>query len=183
MAKPTILEVTMWYALQVKSGQEEELCQIIQEKKLMDIEDCFVLKRERIKKFGGAFHKIEELLFPNYIFLVVKKEKEIEAAKYLKEILSLLESDEKDSPLYLLPLNEQEIDFIKRWGDSTHLSKISIVCVEEKTVKVIKGDLKTYEREITKIDLHRRTAIIQTNFLGKRRNIYMGFQIWGKDFQ
>ena len=50
-------------------------------------------------------------------------------------------------------------------------------------MKVIKGDLKTYEREITKIDLHRRTAIIQTNFLGKRRNIYMGFQIWGKDFQ
>lgn len=175
----------MWYALQVKTGQEENFCQMIRERKLAAIEECFVLRRERMKKFGGTFHKFEELLFPNYIFLDVKMGKEMKIVKYLEEtpeIFSLLELDENDFSLCLLPLNEQEIDFIKHWGDSNHLSKLSTVHLEGKTITIVEGNLKAYEREIIKINLHQRIAIIQTDFLGERRNIYMGFQILKKDF-
>ena len=52
---------------------------------------------------------------------------------------------------------------------------------EDKTVEIIDGGLKKYKKELVKLDLHRRTAIIQTQFLGEKREIHLGFQIMGKD--
>lgn len=183
MAKPAFLEVLMWYALQVKCGQEEALCQQIQKKKGMELEDCFFLKRERKKKFGGTFHTIQELVLPGYLFLITKKEKEISQwLQYTPEFQPFLEK-ESNTSVQLFPLNEQEVNFINHWGDSRHLSKISKIQIkEEKQIKIMEGNLKDYEKQIIKINLHQRTAIIQTMFLGEQRAIYMGFEIWGKDF-
>ena len=70
----------MWYTLQVKKGQEEYFCQMIQEKinkksKNTLIQECFFLQRERMKKFGGRFHKVQEIVFPPYIFVHTNQEK------------------------------------------------------------------------------------------------------------
>ncbi len=176
----------MWYILQVKKWQEENFCRIIQEKINMKNEDtliqeCFFLQRERIKKFGGTFHKIQEIVFPCHVFLHTNQEKEVnQFLKQTLELNELLDLEQTDS--YLTLLHEDEVDFILRWGDESHLLKLSVIRVrEDKTVEIIDGDLNNYKQKIIKLDLHRRTAIIRTWFLGEKQEIHIGFQIVGKD--
>lgn len=172
----------MWYTLQVKKGQEEYFCQMIQEKinkksKNTLIQECFFLQRERMKKFGGRFHKVQEIVFPPYIFVHTNQEKEVtQLFEQTPELSELLHSKQ------FTPLQKEEVDFILRWGDETHLLKLSAIRVkEDKTVEIIDGSLKNYKKELVKLDLHRRTAIIQTQFLGEKREVHLGFQIVGKD--
>ena len=173
----------MWYTLQVKKGQEEYFCRIIQEKiknkksKNTLIQECFFLQRERMKKFGGSFHKVQEIVFPPYIFVHTNQEKEVtQLFEQTPELSELLHSKQ------FTPLQKEEVDFILRWGDETHLLKLSVIRVnEDKTVEIIDGSLKNYKKELVKLDLHRRTAIIQTQFLGEKQEIHLGFQIMGKD--
>ena len=171
----------MWYTLQVKKGQEEYFCQMIQEKinkksKNTLIQECFFLQRERMKKFGGRFHKVQEIVFPPYIFVHTNQEKEVtQLFEQTPELSELLHSKQ------FTPLQKEEVDFILRWGDETHLLKLSVIRVnEDKTVEIIDGSLKNYKKELVKLDLHRRTAIIQTQFLGEKQEIHLGFQLWGK---
>lgn len=177
----------MWYTLQVKKGQEEYFCRIIQEKiknkksKNTLIQECFFLQRERMKKFGGSFHKVQEIVFSPYIFVHTNQEKEVnQLFKQTPELNELLYLKWDNS--YFTPLQKEEVDFILRWGDETHLLKLSVIRVnEDKTVEIIDGSLKNYKKELVKLDLHRRTAIIQTQFLGEKQEIHLGFQIMGKD--
>lgn len=176
----------MWYTLQVKKGQEEYFCQMIQEKinkksKNTLIQECFFLQRERMKKFGGSFHKVQEIVFSPYIFVHTNQEKEVnQLFKQTPELNELLYPKRDNS--YFTPLQKEEVDFILCWGDETHLLKLSVIRVnEDKTVEIIDGGLKKYKKELVKLDLHRRTAIIQTQFLGEKREIHLGFQIMGKD--
>lgn len=176
----------MWYTLQVKSGQEENFCRIIKEKiniKKKDtlIQECFFLQRERIKKFGGTFHKVREIVFPQHVFLHTNQEKEVnQFLKQTPELKELLNLKEPNS--YLTLLQKEEVDFILHWGDEMHLSRLSVIRVkEDKTVEIIEGTLNNYRQKIVKLDLHRRVAIIRTWFLGKNQEIHMGFQIVGKD--
>ena len=141
------------------------------------IQECFFLQRERMKKFGGRFHKVQEIVFPPYIFVHTNQEKEVtQLFEQMPELNELLHSKQ------FTPLQKEEVDFILRWGDETHLLKLSVIRVnEDKTVEIIDGSLKNYKKELVKLDLHRRTAIIQTQFLGEKQEIHLGFQIMGKD--
>ena len=141
------------------------------------IQECFFLQRERMKKFGGRFHKVQEIVFPPYIFVHTNQEKEVnQLFEQTPELSELLHSKQ------FTPLQKEEVDFILRWGDETHLLKLSVIRVnEDKTVEIIDGSLKNYKKELVKLDLHRRTAIIQTQFLGEKQEIHLGFQIMGKD--
>ena len=141
------------------------------------IQECFFLQRERMKKFGGRFHKVQEIVFPPYIFVHTNQEKEVtQLFEQTPELSELLHSKQ------FTPLQKEEVDFILRWGDETHLLKLSVIRVnEDKTVEIIDGSLKNYKKELVKLDLHRRTAIIQTQFLGEKREVHLGFQIVGKD--
>ena len=141
------------------------------------IQECFFLQRERMKKFGGSFHKVQEIVFPPYIFVHTNQEKEVtQLFEQTPELSELLHSKQ------FTPLQKEEVDFILRWGDETHLLKLSVIRVnEDKTVEIIDGSLKNYKKELVKLDLHRRTAIIQTQFLGEKQEIHLGFQIMGKD--
>lgn len=175
----------MWYVLQVSVGQEKRFCQLIQQKMDTLIEDCFFLQRERIKKFGGKFRKIEEILFPGYIFLITEKNNEVDILlKQDLQLSRLLQIQEIRSKVdsYLQQLNESEVNFVRRWGGKSHFSKISTIHVKDKNeIEVVAGNLKEYEQEIIKVNLHQRTAVIQILFLGRIMNIYMGFQILGNE--
>ena len=118
-----------------------------------------------------------KVVFPPYIFVHTNQEKEVnQLFEQTPELNELLHSKQ------FTPLQKEEVDFILRWGDETHLLKLSVIRVnEDKTVEIIDGSLKNYKKELVKLDLHRRTAIIQTQFLGEKQEIHLGFQIMGKD--
>ena len=68
----------MWYVIQTFIGQEEKTADMIRTMVISDfIEDCFVLKREKLKKFHGRWNKVEEVLFQGYVFVISGKPKEL----------------------------------------------------------------------------------------------------------
>ena len=52
----------MWYVIQTFGGEEERTAHMIRKLVSRDcLEECFVPKRERLKKFRGSWNKVEEV--------------------------------------------------------------------------------------------------------------------------
>ena len=78
----------MWYVIQTLGGQEEKTAEMIRNIVKSDfIEECFIPKRERLKKFQGSWNKVEEILFHGYVFVVSKESEEM--YKELKQVPKL----------------------------------------------------------------------------------------------
>ena len=58
----------MWYAVWVRTGQEEKVPQMC---KKMLLEQCFLPRYERARKQYGKWIKVEKPLFPGCLFLSV----------------------------------------------------------------------------------------------------------------
>ena len=63
----------MWYVIQTLGGEEEKTADMIRRIPSYYIEECFVPKRERMKKFHGCWNKVEEVLFQGYVFVISKQ--------------------------------------------------------------------------------------------------------------
>ena len=58
----------MWYVIQTQGGHEEEIANMIRKQiSSYYIEECFIPKRERMKKYHGLWNKVEEILFRGYV--------------------------------------------------------------------------------------------------------------------
>lgn len=163
----------MWYAIQVISGQEFIVKRWIEKTGLA--EDCFIPIRELQKKYQGSWKLVKEKLIPGYLFVVTENPVQMMLKLYaIPRFTKLLGRTDQG----FLPLSEQEIDFLKRFGDEQHVSHLSKVEVTEgDRVRVLDGDLKNFEGEIVRINLHRRTAVVRIPFMGKTADIYLGIEL------
>ena len=55
------------------------------------------------------------------------------------------------------------------------LSKV--VVGEDKQIKIISGPLKNLEGQIKKMNLHKRIAVVEVEFMGNRSLIHLGIEI------
>ncbi|MCI6677330.1 MAG: antiterminator LoaP [Clostridiales bacterium] len=169
----------MWYVIQVKSGQESLTCQLIRTIITNgELIDCFFPQRERMRKINGAWGVIKEKLFPGYVFVVTDNPEEIFLKlKSVPKLTKLL----GDNQGTFIPLQEKEIYFIQRWGGNDHVASISKVMIEKgNKVKILEGNLKDYEGEIVKVNLHKRIAVVRTTFMGSTTDVHMGIEILQK---
>ena len=68
----------MWYVIQVQGGQEEKTAELIRSQVSAHVmEECFIPKKERVKKFRGRWQRVEEILFPGYAFTATNKPEEL----------------------------------------------------------------------------------------------------------
>lgn len=166
----------MWYVIQTFSGDEEKTANMI--KKLLSVyslEDCFVPKRERMKKFHGCWNRVEEVLFQGYVFVVSKKPEGLyEELKQVPRLTKVLGREEN----YFFPLNETDQRLIQGIGGEKHKATLSQVEVREgREIYVIDGPLKDYIGDVVKINLHKREAIVRVKFMGKKRELCMGIEM------
>ena len=81
-----------------------------------------------------------------------------------------------------IPLKEKEVYFIQRWGGNDHVANISKVIIEKgNKVRILEGNLKDYEGEIIKVNLHKRIAVVRTTFMGSTTDVHMGIEILQKE--
>ena len=169
----------MWYVIQVISGQEQLGHQLMHEI-IGDtlIQDCFIPMRERKIKLHGTWQRITERLFPGYLFIVTDAPAEVyEALKKVPRFTRLLGNTDAG----FIPLTEKEIAFLSKFGDENHLSHLSQVEVEEgNKVRIVSGNLLDYEGQIVKINLHKRIAVVQVEFMGQKVNVHLGIEILEK---
>ena len=170
----------MWYVIQVKNGQENLTCQLIQTIITDDtLIECFFPQRERMRKIDGKWNVIKEKLFPGYVFIVTDNPERLSLQlKNVPKLTKLLGDNEGS----FIPLKEKEVYFIQRWGGNDHVANISKVIVEKgNKVRILEGNLKDYEGEIIKVNLHKRIAVVRTTFMGSTTDVHMGIEILQKE--
>lgn len=166
----------MWYVIQTLGGGEERTADMI--RKCVPsyyIDDCFVPKRERMKKFHGSWNKVEEVLFQGYVFVISKQPEELyRSLKKIPKLTKLLGKEEN----YFLPLREEEERMVLELGDKNHKTHISRIRIEEgKKIRVIDGPLQGYVGNVVKLNLHKREVVVRVRFMGRTMELKMGIDM------
>lgn len=167
----------MWYVIQVAGGREEETAGLIRTQISLDVmEESFIPRKERIKKFRGRWQQVEEILFPGYVFAVTDCPEELFLElKRVTRLTKLLQ----DGEAFFIPLSREEEEMIRGIGDNYHVTRVSKVRVEskgqeEKKVTILAGPLKNQEGRIIKYDLHKREVVVRIPFMGREVDLRLG---------
>lgn len=171
----------MWYVMQVVSGQENRTALLVKDMAAPEIlESCVLPVRRLRKKFWGEWHEVTEKLFPGYVFLITEQPQLLyEELKRIPLLTRMLGQCEE----YFVPLPEADVRILEKFRDRTGKmdgleAEISKVALEEgKQIKILAGPLKNLEGQIKKINLHKRTAAVEVEFMGNKTVIYLGIEM------
>lgn len=166
----------MWYVIQTCGGEEEKTADLIRKRvPSYYMEDCFIPKRERMKKFHGCWNKVEEILFHGYVFVVSRQPEDLYRELQRIPKLTKILGREKD---YFIALNEEEEQLVQRLGDREHKTSLSKVAITEgNQVRVIDGPLKDYMGNVVKVNLHKREVVVKVAFMGREIELFMGVEM------
>lgn len=167
----------MWCVMHVGDGEENRAERFLEGflgEKLCG--GCFHLTRFRRKKYGGKWQTVEENLLPGYVFIATEEPEQTYKELEKTSKRRLLGSDDA----YVSVLESAEADFIekiakdgKKQGEIV-LSKIRVL--EDGQVELLSGPLCLVEDMVRKIDLHKRIAEVETDFLGEKKRMYLGIE-------
>ena len=172
----------MYYVIQVVTGTEdkvEEQVKVMVENGLYD--SCFHPMRRMKKKFRGEWKEIQEKLLPGYVFITSDRVQELyQELKNMPAFTRMLGKDREQ----FIPLPEHEVKWLERMIESSgqnmevQLSQVSVS--ENDVVTILSGPLKDMEGCIKKIDLHRRIAKVEVDFMNRKTVIHLGIEMVGK---
>lgn len=160
----------MYYVIHVKTGNEEKVIEAI--KKQIGPKEGFELFapfRKSLRKYKSKEVEIIERCFPGYVFVETDKPKDLFFDLFwVPEYTKLL--DREGLTYNFVPLNEEEsrmIDILYS-KNSNRVTEISNIEVEEgQRIVVLDGPLYRIEATIKKVDLHKRTVIVEFPFCGR----------------
>ena len=164
----------MWYVIQVRSGNEADIvrqCQLLVKAEVLL--ECFIPYYEEMKRYRGQWHKEKGVLFPGYVFLVTEQVVELfHELKKVPELTKLLGVGNE-----IVPLNENEVDFLKRFGKDKHLVEVSQGFIVNDRVVVTDGPLAGNEGLIKRIDRHKRKAYLEIPMFGRLVMAQVGLEV------
>ena len=171
----------MWYVMQVVSGQENRTTFLV--KKMISeklLESCFVPRRRLEKKYHGVWHEVAEILFPGYAFMISEQPRLLyEELKQIPALTRMLGRCEE----YFTPLTEKDVRMLEKLrngiGDSGKLEvEISRIAVEQgKQIRILSGPLVNLEGQIRKVNLHKRIAVVEMEFMGNQSLVHLGVEM------
>lgn len=173
--------IDMWYAMQVISGQEFRTVFLV-EKIVTEgiLESCFVPVRKLRKKFHGVWHEVKEKLFPGYVFIISGQPQSLyEELKRIPALTKLLGRCEE----YFTPLSEADVQMMKKLldemrDDGNREVEISKIAVEDgNRIRILSQPLANLEGQIKAINLHKRIAEVEMEFMGNRAVVHLGVEI------
>jgi len=171
----------MWYVMQVVAGQENRTILLV-EKMISEgiLESCFVPVRRLRKKFHGAWQEVTEKLFPGYVFMISERPQLLyEELKQIPALTRLLGRCGE----YFTPLSEKDVRMMEKLrngeGDNGNLEvEISRIAVEEgNQIRVLSGPLVNLEGQIKKVNLHKRIAEVELEFMGSISVVHLGIEM------
>lgn len=177
----------MYYVLQVAPGTEAKT-----EKYMLRILPsrlygrCFYPIRHRKKKFHGKWKDIYEKLIPGYVFITTDHVEdlylELEKVPVFTKLLGKNDG-------YFSKLQDSDVEWLEKLMNQNNMTKgtanedfhevlISKVSVEEGgEVKIISGPLKNMEGRIKKLNLHKRIAEVEVEFMNRMTVLYLGIEL------
>lgn len=172
----------MYYVLQVAPGKEADTEEYIM-KRIADklFSSCFHPVRCVRKKFRGEWMDRHEKLLPGYVFMNSENAEELYLA--LKGIPMLTKFLGWNME-YVTPLTEQETVWLEALVSAGQddmitgevpLSQIEID--ENDQIRILSGPLQNMEGMIKRINLHKRIAEVEVEFMGRMTVIHLGIEM------
>ena len=148
----------MWCALKCRRGEEEYIMDACRKRIPREtMQDIFVFTYDRLRRYEGEWHMETKLMFPDYVFLETEDIQRLsEELEPYREFVQVLEGSDM-----LWRVCPQEERFLRRLcGNGHHLSMSRGYIMDGRTY-VTRGPLRGLERQIRKIDRHKRIARIE----------------------
>ena len=168
----------MWYVIQVKSGEENNVKEILD--RLAPEEayrGCFIPLFEDVRRSGGSCRIGFRKLFPGYVFVDSDDPDRIfETIRGISRFTRMLGCEENDGRKFFEPIGSEDRAFIESlFSDGVmHLSYIHRL--KNGRIDRIAGPLYAYRDCITKLEYRHRSAIVEAEMFGKKRR--MKFSFW-----
>ena len=177
----------MHYVIQVAPGTEVKTEAQISEIISPELYSaCFHPTRIRRKKFHGQWKDVKEKLLPGYVFIVSEDIRNLAAElRRVPALTRLLGVDPSDNGCFI-PLSDRDVNWLERLMNpsgapsDTHsyeagLSRVTVT--ENDEVVILSGPLENMKGMIKKINLHKRVAEVEVDFMNRRTVIYLGIDL------
>lgn len=163
------------YVIQVMGGKEQHVCDLINRQLNDAVKECFVPRREVMRRVEGEWVPMRETLFPGYLFVETRDIQQVmERLSHIPAFTRLLGvSDER-----VIPLSSDEVAWLTALMKP--LDKVvvmSVGVIEGDRVMVTSGPLKGHEALISRIDRHKRAAYLDMRMFGRTKTIKVGLEI------
>ena len=169
----------MHYVLQVTTGMEdkvEEQVRVVVGNTLYDA--CFHPMRCVKKKFRGEWKEVHEKLLPGYVFITSDHIKDLYQELCRVPSFTKLLGKEYEQFIALSDHEEEWLGRIMKSPDQGVEMQLSQVSVsEDDVITILSGPLKNMEGYIKKIDLHRRIAKVEVDFMNRKTVIHLGVEM------
>lgn len=169
----------MYYVIQVATGTEdkvEDQVRMVVGNELYD--SCFHPMRRVKKKYRGEWKEVHDKLLPGYVFITSDCIQEL--YRKLRCVPAFTRILGKEAEQFI-PLSKHEVEWLERIMDSTNanmevqLSEVSVS--EDDIITILSGPLKNVEGCIKKIDLHKRIAKVEVDFMNQKTVIHLGIEL------
>ena len=180
----------MYYVLWVGTGNETKaetmIRQLVPD---MLYSDCFYpVKHLRLKSHRGL-RDVYQRVLPGYLFIVSENIRPLyQELKKLPVFLNLLGKEELDEAEDFYPLTEKEEAWLKQLSGQmttsethTHVMELSQVAFDEDDrVVIVSGPLLDMEGKVRKINLHKRIAEVEVDFMNAPIILHLGIELLKK---
>ncbi len=153
---------SIWYLLDCQGKEEQAVIELCRKNIPEDIlEAVWVLKCQKLLRYQGEWHVAERNLFPGYVMLSlsdrIKRENSFE--EMLGRVFPNVSREERNGRLHAVCKDSRE-SLLKLCGGSKVI-RMSRGRISGGDLVVTGGPLAGYERNIRKIDRHKRTAWVE----------------------
>lgn len=175
----------MYYVLQVAPGKETDAEAYIMKRVADELySSCFHPVRCIRKKFHGEWMDRHEKLLPGYVFMGSENADGLYLA--LKNV-PMLTKFLGWNPEYVTALTEDEARWLEalvsagRDGRTTGEVPLSLIEVNENDeIRILSGPLQNMEGMVKRINLHKRIAEVEVEFMGRLTVIHLGIEMMEK---
>ena len=172
----------MYYVIQVAPGKEEETEKYIEERVSQEwYSSCFHPVRHVRRKFRGEWRDKLEKLMPGYVFIDSVNTRELYLDLKRIPMMTKLLGWERE---FITALTEEETDWLEkivsvgkdgRITGEVALSRIEIN--EDDKVRILSGPLKDMAGMVKRINLHKRIAEIEVEFMRRKIVLHLGIEM------
>ena len=177
-AAPLLPPGCRMYVLQVPGGRERTACELAGRLLRPHARECFVPASSCMQRRRGAWHTVERLLFPGYVFVTTD---DIAAVARGLARLPFRAHVVGGTGERFVPLTDEEVAWLLTLANvKTHVVEMSVGVIEGDHVVVWTGPLKGREADIVRIDRHKRTAELAMRMFGRTKHVRVGLEIVSK---
>ncbi len=163
----------IWYVLHCKEGEERKAAELLRQRYVCSGNaQIFLITFEKMKRYKGGWHRQEETMFRGCVFA------ETDSWEGLENAADATAKFLVSRGAYSHGLMAKELDFLRDISGESHRISMSKGYIKNGVTFVTEGPLCGKERQIRKIDRHKRLARIESPLeCYQNQGLWMGLEI------